>query len=67
MIREYHRFEGVADPDDMAIVYAVESLDGTRGLLADAFGVHSNPIVSAFLRDVPIRRTFEPGAAAEGA
>jgi hypothetical protein len=63
IIREYQRFEGVSDPDDMAIVYAIESLDGTRGVLADAFGVYSNPIVSAFLHDVPIRRTVQPGAA----
>jgi hypothetical protein len=30
-IRGYQRFEGASDPDDMAIVYAIESLDGTRG------------------------------------
>ena len=64
IIREYQRFEGVSDPDDMAIVYAIESLDGTRGLLADAFGVYSSPIVSAFMQDVPIRRTVQPRAAA---
>jgi hypothetical protein len=54
-ICEYQRFEGVSDPDDMAIVYAIESLDGTRGSLADAFGVYSSPAVSALLQDVPIR------------
>jgi len=57
MIREYHRFEGVSDPDDMSIVYAIESQSGTRGTLVDAFGVYSNPAVSAFLKDVPV----EPG------
>ncbi len=56
-IREYHRFEGVSDPDDMSIVYAIESRSGTRGILVDAFGVYSNPIVSAFLDGVPIRMT----------
>lgn len=56
MIREYHRFEGVSDPDDMSIVYAIESRDGTRGTLVDAFGVYSNPAVSAVLASVPIRR-----------
>ena len=66
IIREYQRFEGVSDPDDMAIVYAIESLDGTRGSLADAFGVYSNPTVSAFLQDVPIRRAVQPGAAVHG-
>jgi hypothetical protein len=39
----------------MAIVYAIESTDGTRGSLVDAFGAYSNPAVSAFLHDVPIR------------
>ena len=56
IIREYQRFEGVSDPDDMAILYAIESTDGTRGSLVDAFGAYSNPTVSAFLHDVPIGR-----------
>jgi len=42
-IREYPRFEGVSDRADMAIVYAIESLDGTRGSSADAFCVYSTP------------------------
>jgi hypothetical protein len=61
VIREYERFEGVSDPDDMAIVYAIESLDGTRGLLTDAFGVYSSPTVSVFLQHVPIRRIVHAG------
>jgi hypothetical protein len=56
IIRDVQRFEGVSDPDDMAIVYAIESSDGTRGSLVDAFGAYSDPRVSAFLHDVPIRR-----------
>jgi hypothetical protein len=55
VIREYHRFEGVSDPDDMAICYAIETLDGVRGVLVDAFGVYSNPLVSTLLQHVPIR------------
>ena len=46
----------------MAIVYAIEIMDGTRGSLVDAFGAYSNPTVSAFLHDVPIRQAVEPGA-----
>jgi hypothetical protein len=61
IIREFQRFEGVSDLDDMAIVYAIESTDRTRGSLVDAFGTYANP-VSAFLHDVPIRRTVELGA-----
>jgi hypothetical protein len=55
-IREYHRFEGVSDPDDMSIVYAIESRDGTRGVLVDAFGVYANPDVGTVLRDVRFLR-----------
>jgi hypothetical protein len=53
VIAEYHRFEGVSDPDDMAILYGIETRSGIRGTLADAFGVYSDPAVSAFIRDVP--------------
>jgi hypothetical protein len=54
-IAEYHRFEGVSDPDDMAILYAIETTSGVRGTLADAFGVYSDPRVGAFLDDVAHR------------
>ena len=54
-IREFHRFEGISDPDDMSIVYAIESRDGTRGTLVDVFGIYSNPAVTRVLERVPIR------------
>jgi hypothetical protein len=56
MIAEYHRFEGVSDPDDMAILYAIETRSGLRGTLTDAFGVYSDPLVGAFMNGVPVRR-----------
>ena len=37
-IVERHRFEGASDPDDESVVYAIESRDGIRGTLVDAFG-----------------------------
>jgi len=54
-IAEYHRFEGVSDPDDMSILYALETRSGLRGTLTDAFGVYSDPLVGAFMKDVAIR------------
>jgi hypothetical protein len=53
MIREDCRFEGESDPDDMCIVYAIETRSGVRGTLADAFGVYADPRVGAFIRTVP--------------
>jgi hypothetical protein len=53
-ITEYQRFEGVSDPDDMAILYAIETRSGISGTLADAFGVYSDPAVSAVIEDVAL-------------
>jgi len=54
-IVEHYRFEGTSDPDEMSVVYAVESVDGTKGIIADAFGVYANPELGGFLNDVTIR------------
>jgi hypothetical protein len=55
-IAEYHRFEGVSDPDDMAILYAIETRSGVRGTLVDAFGYYSDPRVGAFMDQILVRR-----------
>jgi hypothetical protein len=56
VIRKLARFEGVSDPDDMAVVYGIESTDGTRGTLVDAFGVYSSPVVGDFVDAVRMTR-----------
>ena len=61
VIRAFERFEGISDPDDMSIVYAIESQTGLRGTLTDAFGVYSNPVISDFINRVPIQRFAETG------
>ena len=54
-IMEHHRFEGASDPDDMSVVYAIESDDGLKGIVADAFGLYANPDLGGFLENVKIR------------
>ena len=54
-IVEHYRFEGVSDPDDLSVLYAVEATDGTRGTVADAFGPYANPDLGAFLKTVKMR------------
>jgi len=54
VIDEYRRFEGVSDPDDMAILYAVEA-GGVRGTLVDAFGVYADPVLAEVLSHIAIR------------
>ncbi|HWC05096.1 MAG TPA: phosphoribosylpyrophosphate synthetase [Methylomirabilota bacterium] len=59
-IREYERFEGVSDPDDLSIVYAIEGRDGTKGTLVDAFGVYASPAIASVLEHVKIQRRATP-------
>ena len=54
-ITDFYRFEGESDPGDNSILYAIESNDGTRGIIADAFGVYANPRLAAFLSNVTFR------------
>jgi hypothetical protein len=55
-ISETYRFEGVSDPGDMAVLYALETRSGLHGTLADAFGVYADPGVGAFMKEVALRR-----------
>jgi hypothetical protein len=53
-IREYHRFEGMSDPDDASIVFAIEARGGTKGLVVDAFGPYASPELGRFMETVEI-------------
>jgi hypothetical protein len=55
-ILNHFRFEGTSDPGDMSIVYALETRDGTRGILVDAFGTYADPEVGAVVRRMGIER-----------
>lgn len=46
-IHDFYRFEGASDPDDMSVIYAVETDDGTRGTIIDAFGTYASPEIAA--------------------
>ncbi|HEY8782561.1 MAG TPA: phosphoribosylpyrophosphate synthetase [Mucilaginibacter sp.] len=47
-IDEFYRFEGVSDPSDMSIVYAVNSPKyNIKGILINAFGAYADNSASA--------------------
>jgi hypothetical protein len=56
VIRDYYRFEGISDPDDMSVIYAIEAHDGTRGTLTDAYGTYADPAVGAVVDGIPVTR-----------
>ena len=53
-ITGHHRFEGVSNPDDMSALYLVETTDGIKGMIIDAFGTYSDQDLSEFLHGVPV-------------
>lgn len=51
-IVNFYRFEGVSDPADNSILYVIETDDGHKGTLVDAYGAYSDSSVSKFIVDV---------------
>ena len=51
-IVNFFRFEGASDPADNSILYAIETGDGTKGTLTDAFGPYADEAVSRFIKKV---------------
>jgi hypothetical protein len=43
-IAEFYRFEGMTNPDDSSVLYAIESDQGVKGVLVNAYGVYADPI-----------------------
>ena len=52
----FYRFEGISDPDDMSILYAIETTDGSKGTLVDAYGNYSDDDTGAFMQNVDISK-----------
>ena len=51
-IVNFFRFEGPSSPEDNAILYVVETSDGQKGTLVDAYGAYSDPYVDRFIKNV---------------
>ena len=45
-IDEQYRFEGMSDPDDNDIVYAISSDAGVKGVLVNAYGPYADTLSS---------------------
>lgn len=52
----FYRFEGISDPDDMSILYAIETCDGSKGTLTDAYGRYSDDDTGDFMKKVEIEK-----------
>lgn len=51
-ILNFYRFEGQSDPGDNSILYAIETCDGKKGTLVDAYGPYADRNVTNFVSQV---------------
>lgn len=51
-IPNFHRFEGYSDPQDNAILYWIETTDGRKGIVVDAYGAYADMKIDKFIREV---------------
>ena len=53
-ITEVYRFEGDTDPGDELVLYAIESKDGLKGTLMNAYGVYSNTVSNELIQKLTV-------------
>ena len=51
-IQNFFRFEGMSDPEDNSILYAIETDNGLKGTLVDSYGATSDNDVDEFIKAV---------------
>lgn len=54
-VDEYHRFEGMSNPDDNSIVFAISSTDGVKGTLLDAYGMYAENLTDAMIKKLAVK------------
>ena len=54
-ITEVHRFEGNSDPADEAVVYAIESKHGQKGVLVNGFGISADALSDEMIEKLKVK------------
>jgi hypothetical protein len=51
-LAEFHRFEGMTDPGDSTILYALETSSGFKGTLVDSYGADASELTTEFMKKI---------------
>ena len=51
-IVDHYRFEGESNPDDMSILYAMETTTGIKGTISNAYGPYADEKIDNFLKQL---------------
>lgn len=57
-IVQVYRFEGMTDPSDMSILYAIESKDGLKGTLVSSYGVYADAMSNEMIKKLDTRSSL---------
>ena len=57
-IKEFYRFEGDSDPADEAIVYAIESKSGLKGVLVSGYGISAEGMSAELAKKLQVHKTL---------
>lgn len=53
---EVYRFEGMSSADDNSVVYAIETSQGIKGVLVDAYGMYSDSLSPEMIQKLHFSR-----------
>jgi hypothetical protein len=56
-IVEFYRFEGDSDPSDEAVVYAIQSVNGMKGVLVNGYGISADALSSEMAKKLNIHKS----------
>lgn len=51
-IINFYRFEGETNPDDMSILYVLETNTGLKGSITNSYGAYADEKIDTFLKQV---------------
>jgi hypothetical protein len=53
-VDEIYRFEGANNPDDSSVLFAIQSEDGIKGILVDAYGAYADSLNQEMIKRLSI-------------
>ncbi len=53
-VTKFYRFEGMTNPGDNTILFLIETHDGRKGLLVDAYGAYDGEISAEMIKKLNI-------------
>ncbi|HET7360736.1 MAG TPA: phosphoribosylpyrophosphate synthetase [Salinimicrobium sp.] len=54
-VDEVYRFEGISNPDDNSILYAIHTNSGRKGVLVDGYGISGGQVSEEMMKKLDLK------------